>query len=84
MGLPGIDAEALAGIRAETVDWRFKGLPDSTFGTPIGEVAAARLDLFGDGFVGPVLTLDRAALEHNLTTMADWCARHGRQRSLRQ
>jgi D-serine deaminase-like pyridoxal phosphate-dependent protein len=77
MGLPGIDADAVAGIRAEVVDWRFKGLPDSVFGATIGEVADARLDLFADGFVGPLLVIDQAALTHNLTTMADWAARHG-------
>jgi D-serine deaminase-like pyridoxal phosphate-dependent protein len=74
---PGIDGDALAAIRAERVDWRFKGLPASVFGRTVGEVADARLDLFTDGFVGPLVVLDEAALAHNLTTMADWCARHG-------
>jgi D-serine deaminase-like pyridoxal phosphate-dependent protein len=67
----------LAPIRAERVDWRCKALPDSAFGRTVGEVSAAGLDLFEDGFVGPVLVLDDDALTHNLTTMADWCARHG-------
>lgn len=77
MGLPGIDTDAVARIRSERVDWRAKSLPADVFGRTIGEVADARLDLFADGFVGPLLTLDEAALTHNLTTMADWCARHG-------
>jgi D-serine deaminase-like pyridoxal phosphate-dependent protein len=77
MGVPGIDADALARIRTEVVDWRFKGLPDSVFGRTIGEVADAHLDVFADGFVGPLLVIDQAALTHNLTTMADWSARHG-------
>lgn len=77
MGLPGIDTDAVAGIRAERVDWRHKSLPADVFGRTIGEVADARLDLFTDGFVGPLLALDEAALAHNLGTMADWCARHG-------
>jgi D-serine deaminase-like pyridoxal phosphate-dependent protein len=77
VGSLGIDRAALAGIRAERVDWRFKGLPDSVFGQTLGEVADAGLDLFTDGFVGPLVVLDEAALTHNLTTMADWCARHG-------
>src|SRR5439155_8159705 len=28
-------------------------------------------------FLGPLLVLDGPAIEHNLTTMAAWCARHG-------
>lgn len=72
-----IDLDAVAALRDERVDWRFKGLPAAVFGRTVGEVADARLDLFADGFVGPHLVLDDDALTHNLTTMADWCARHG-------
>lgn len=67
----------VTGIRAERVDWRFKSLPAATFGQTIGEVADAGLDLFADGFVGPMVVLDADAIEHNLTTMADWAIRHG-------
>ncbi|GAA1339236.1 amino acid deaminase [Catellatospora bangladeshensis] len=72
-----IDHDAVAAIRHERLDWRFKGMPASAFGATIGEVADRRLDLFADGFVGPLVVLDAAALEHNLTTMATWCAEHG-------
>jgi D-serine deaminase-like pyridoxal phosphate-dependent protein len=77
MGSPDIDPGALAAIRDERVDWRDKGLPAAVFGQTIGEVAEAGLDLFADGFVGPLVVLDDDALTHNLTTMAQWCARHG-------
>jgi D-serine deaminase-like pyridoxal phosphate-dependent protein len=72
-----IDPDALAAIRADRVDWQCKGLPAPVFGRTVGEVADAGLDLFTDGFVGPLTVLDDAALTHNLTTMADWCARRG-------
>lgn len=72
-----IDPAAVGRIREEIVDWRFKGLPDSATGRTVGELADARLDLFADGFTGPLLTLDAAALEHNMATMASWCAAHG-------
>ncbi|GAA3869344.1 amino acid deaminase [Saccharothrix violaceirubra] len=72
-----IDLDAVLAIRAERIDWRFKGLPAGTFGATLGEVADRGLDLFADGFVGPLVVLDRAALEHNLTTMARWCAERG-------
>jgi D-serine deaminase-like pyridoxal phosphate-dependent protein len=74
---PDIDLAALAAIRAERVDWQCKGLPAPVFGRTVGEVADAGLDLFADGFVGPLTVLDDAALTHNLTTMARWCARRG-------
>lgn len=72
-----MDLDAVAAIRDERVDWRFKGLPSDVFGATIGDVAGRRLDLFADGFVGPLVVLDAAALEHNLATMARWCADRG-------
>ncbi len=77
MGPSDIDPDAVAAIRDERIDWRDKGLPADVFGRTVGEIAAARLDLFDDGFVGPLVVLDDDALTHNLTTMAEWCARHG-------
>lgn len=72
-----IDRAAVAAIRDERIDWRFKGLPPSVTGLTIGEAADRGLDLFGDGFPPPVMTIDAAALEHNLAAFAAWCARHG-------
>ncbi|GLY49718.1 amino acid deaminase [Lentzea sp. NBRC 102530] len=72
-----MDLSAVADIRSETISWRFKGLPASTFGATLGEVADGRLDLFADEFVGPLVVLDADALTHNLTTMAKWCDNHG-------
>lgn len=77
--MPGavIDHAAVNALHDETIDWRFKGMPSEAFGLPVRELLARRPRLFESGFVGPLLTLDRHALEHNLRTMADWCARHG-------
>ncbi|MEJ2857311.1 MULTISPECIES: amino acid deaminase [unclassified Saccharothrix] len=72
-----IDRDAVAALRDERIDWRFKGLPADAFGATVGEVVGRRLDLFADGFVGPLVVLDAAALEHNLAVMAAWCAEHG-------
>ncbi|MEU5694445.1 amino acid deaminase [Actinosynnema sp. NPDC020468] len=73
----GIDRAAVAAIREERIDWRFKGLPADTFGATVGDVAGRGLDLFAHGFVGPLVVLDDEALAHNLTTMSRWCAEHG-------
>jgi D-serine deaminase-like pyridoxal phosphate-dependent protein len=73
----GIDAGAVRALREERIDWRFKGMPAWSFGYTVGEFLNSRPKLSEAGFAGPVLTLDEAALEHNLTTMAGWCAEHG-------
>lgn len=40
-------------------------------------IARERPDLFTGPFSWPLMTLDEAALEHNMTTMADYCTRNG-------
>lgn len=72
-----IDTSAVRAIRDERIDWRYKGLPVAAEGRTVREVAELGLNVFDDGFLGPVLTLDEAALEHNVTTMAKWCAGRG-------
>ncbi|WP_243794007.1 amino acid deaminase [Saccharopolyspora gloriosae] len=74
---PGINEHAVALLRQEVVDWRHKGLPPEASGRTVEEFLSSEPTLFGSGFTGPVLTLDEAALTHNLTTMAQWCERHG-------
>ncbi|WP_209621404.1 amino acid deaminase [Saccharothrix coeruleofusca] len=76
-GLVDLDRDAVAAIRQERIDWRFKGVPADAFGSTVGELAARGPDLFTDGFVGPLVVLDADALEHNLAVMARWCAEHG-------
>ncbi|GAA4005483.1 amino acid deaminase [Allokutzneria multivorans] len=72
-----LDRAAIEASRAERIDWRFKGLPEALRGLTIAEAAERRLDLFEDGFFGPVVVLDAHAMRHNLDTMAEWCAGHG-------
>ncbi|MFB9909507.1 amino acid deaminase [Allokutzneria oryzae] len=72
-----IDRAAIEASRAERIDWRFKGLPAALHGLTLAEAAARRLDLFEDGFWGPVVVLDAPAMRHNLDTMSAWCADNG-------
>ncbi|GAA2831254.1 amino acid deaminase [Crossiella cryophila] len=72
-----LDEDAVAAIGAERIDWRFKGLPDALAGKTLAEAAAARPNLFRDGFLPPLVVIDEEALEHNLRTMADWVAGQG-------
>ncbi|WET77155.1 amino acid deaminase [Amycolatopsis sp. QT-25] len=72
-----IDSAAVAAVREERVDWRFRSVAPSLSGLTIGEAAARGAKLFEDGFLGPFVVLDEEAVEHNLRTMADWCAERG-------
>lgn len=72
-----IDADAVNALRTATIDWRFKGMPADSFGRSVEDFLSQGPRLFESGFVGPLLTLDRQALEHNLSSMAAWCSRHG-------
>jgi D-serine deaminase-like pyridoxal phosphate-dependent protein len=72
-----VDADALRRLGDERIDWRFKGMPADAAGMTVSELAAERRDLFDGGFHPPLVVLDAGALEHNLTTMRDWCERRG-------
>ncbi|WP_199434568.1 amino acid deaminase [Qaidamihabitans albus] len=72
-----MDPAALRALREERLDWRFRAVPSALWGLSIEEAAARGPRLFADGFLGPVVVLAEAALEHNLRTMAAWCAEHG-------
>ncbi|WP_033296090.1 amino acid deaminase [Amycolatopsis jejuensis] len=63
--------------RGERIDWRFRSISLVLAGLTLDEAAARRAKLFDDGFFGPFVVLDAAALEHNLSTMARWCAGRG-------
>jgi D-serine deaminase-like pyridoxal phosphate-dependent protein len=72
-----IDRSAVAALDDQRVDWRHKGLPVAWTGRAAAEIRAERPDLFAAGPLGPICVLRADALEHNLTTMAGWCAHHG-------
>ncbi|MCT2592024.1 amino acid deaminase [Streptomyces sp. N2-109] len=72
----GTDA-ALAGLAADVVDHRFKGLPPDATGRTVGELAAERRDLFTGGFTTPVMALSAEAVEHNLRLLETYTQRHG-------
>ncbi|MFJ3926627.1 alanine racemase [Streptomyces sp. NPDC090022] len=70
---------AVRDLAREPLDHRFKGLPPDAEAAAltVGELAAQRRNLFTGGFTTPVLTLDAEALEHNLTALGTYAARHG-------
>ncbi|ROQ96149.1 D-serine deaminase-like pyridoxal phosphate-dependent protein [Streptomyces sp. 2132.2] len=72
-------SDAVRRLADEPLDHRFKGLPPDAqrAGLTVGQLAAEKRDLYGGGFTTPVLTLDAEALEHNLTALGAYAARHG-------
>ncbi|WP_406195670.1 alanine racemase [Kitasatospora sp. NBC_01560] len=72
---PGIDPDKVAALADEVLDWRFKALPPAAWGLSVRDYLATGPALAGFGT--PLLTLDAAALDHNLRTMARWCAEAG-------
>ncbi|MEV4332335.1 amino acid deaminase [Streptomyces sp. NPDC049597] len=68
---------AVARLADEPVDHRFKGLPPGAEGRTVGELAAARLNLFTGGFTTPVLALSAESVEHNLALLETYAERHG-------
>lgn len=72
------DSDPVQDLADEPVDHRFKGLPPDAqaAGLTVGRLAAQRRDLHTGGFTTPVLTLDADALEHNLTALGTYAARH--------
>lgn len=72
-----VDAAAIAALSDEVIDWRFKGLPTAWWGRTVGQVRDAGENPFAAGAVGPLCTIDAAALAHNTLTMATWCRDNG-------
>jgi D-serine deaminase-like pyridoxal phosphate-dependent protein len=71
----GADRTRIAALADEPLDWRFKALPPEAWGKTARAYLASAPHLSDLGT--PLLTLDAAALDHNLRTMAAWCHEAG-------
>jgi D-serine deaminase-like pyridoxal phosphate-dependent protein len=70
------DLEAtIAAERATPLDWHDKAVIPDWYGRTADQVAADKVPL--DRLSTPLLTLDRAAKDHNVAAMAEWCAEKG-------
>ncbi|MBT2365061.1 amino acid deaminase [Streptomyces sp. ISL-10] len=67
----------VARLADEPADHRFKALPPDVDGRTVGELAAARLNLFTDGFTTPVLALSAESVAHNLSLLQAYAEHHG-------
>lgn len=73
-GLADLEATVEA-ERKEPLGWRDKAVIPEWYGRTAAEVAADGVPL--DRLSTPLLTLDRAAKNHNVAAMAEWCAQQG-------
>ncbi len=70
-----MNEEALARLRADPIDWRYKGFPPIEGATPATLAGRGLNVLAGDLFL-PALLLRESALAHNLDVMHRWCDAH--------
>ncbi|WP_211245677.1 alanine racemase [Actinomadura oligospora] len=70
-----IDGDAVAALRDERLDWRFQAVPAIAHGRTVAEYLATG-PVLGD-LGTPLLTLDAAALGHNLALMAGYADKAG-------
>jgi D-serine deaminase-like pyridoxal phosphate-dependent protein len=70
---PLIDYDAVDRLRAEPLDWRYKGLPPDV--TSVEDLIGRRVPV--DGFPAPVAVLDGPAMTGNLDRYAAFCAERG-------
>ena len=68
-----LDFAAVARLRDEPVDWRYKGMPPDV--STVDDLVGRRVPV--DGFTSPVAALVGPALYGNLDRYADFCTRHG-------
>lgn len=71
-------AELEATVEAERtapLGWQDKAVLPEWYGRSAAQVAAQKVRL--DSLSTPLLTLDRAAKDHNVAAMAEWCAHEG-------
>jgi D-serine dehydratase len=71
-----VDADALARLREDPIDWRYKGFPPAKGVTPATLAERGWNLLTGDLFL-PALVLKEHALAHNFDLMARWCQARG-------
>ena len=69
------DAAAVAALADQQVSWQDKALPPAFWGRTVAEVLADKPRL--SNLPTPLLTLSAPGLQHNVATLARWCAEHG-------
>jgi D-serine deaminase-like pyridoxal phosphate-dependent protein len=69
------DAAAVAALADQPVSWQDKALPPAFWGRTVADILADKPRL--SDLPTPLLTLSAPGLQHNVETLARWCANHG-------
>jgi D-serine deaminase-like pyridoxal phosphate-dependent protein len=69
------DAAAVAALAERQVSWQDKAMPPAFWGRTVADVLADKPRL--SNLPTPLLTLSAPGLQHNVATLARWCAEHG-------
>jgi D-serine deaminase-like pyridoxal phosphate-dependent protein len=70
-------AERLGELRAEAIDWRFRGFPATGEPATIGTLADRHWNALAGDLLLPIMVLKESALAHNIELMARYCTTHG-------
>lgn len=68
---------AMGALADDRIDLRYKGFSPAADGMPVAAMVDRAPVLTDAGFTFPLLTLQRAAVEHNIAAMARYCREHG-------
>lgn len=71
-----MSCDALAALRDDPIDWRYKGFPDAP-GVTVGTVGEQGWSLLAGDLPTPSLVLKESALAHNLALMRRYCEERG-------
>ncbi len=71
-----MNRDALAALRDDPLDWRYKGFPPGR-GVTVGEIGRQGWSLLAGDLPSPALVLKESALAHNLGLMQRYCDERG-------
>jgi D-serine deaminase-like pyridoxal phosphate-dependent protein len=68
-----VNDEALARLRSDPIDWRYKGFPPSDGCVTPATLREREWNVLAGDLLLPAMVLKESALAHNLELMAGWC-----------
>jgi D-serine deaminase-like pyridoxal phosphate-dependent protein len=69
--------DALSGLLAEPIDWRYRAFPSAPEPVTLETLAERRWNVLAGDLPLPVMVLKQRALEHNVALLARICGEHG-------
>ena len=70
-------SDRLNALLEESIDWRYKGFPESSAPVSVAELRSQRWNVLAGDLLLPALVLKESALAHNIELMARFCRERG-------